>query len=521
MLVVASRDHHGSKGARQQLAQRQNHHLLLQRVRRLEAAGFQHVLHPAHEIGLIPELRIHRQRQRSRLQMQRLQQLLAGGIVLQPVPLAAVLQRILQIGQPLRQAARLLQRLPPVLDLQRLHTAGMLPLQPSLPMRPLRLLALTQPGFQRLHPAGRHRRSRHGLRQLQPFQHGITPGLWCTGTQQTHQLAGRTRGRQFPAGLVTHRQVLCLQLGADAARQGAVAVHQRDQAGAPFHCLLHAGSRPRRLVLQIARAMPLHRCHRRRLAGLLPELRQVDRASGLRLLLQPACIQRLGERIALVAPQQDQRIGRFLLQRFEQDVGAIGRTADPGQRHLRHQLLVTHRGRTQAVQQLRQQRLHPDQPLLRWLRLRLRCQLLRRLAHPPGQPGGLLMQTGRLQQLAGCQQVLRRVLAVITSSRHMRRQPRRPVERRLEARQQPCLWQLRPVRAHHRQQLRIRQQHHRACRIGPEPLQLLLQLRAQGQPSLLCDCHHPSSLPLILADPPTSIMRSPVSVTIRPSWQLP
>jgi hypothetical protein len=115
--LVATGQHQRAYIAAQQLVERQDHHLLMCRVRGLEAFRLQRLGGPYGEIGQAHAARGMRQllplRLRVFVQAQRRQHLRTGGVALEQRPAAAAAQQFAHGLQPLRQRPVALHRFAP------------------------------------------------------------------------------------------------------------------------------------------------------------------------------------------------------------------------------------------------------------------------------------------------------------------------------------------------------------------------------------------------------------------------
>ena len=330
----------------------------------------------------------------------------------------------------------------------------------------------------------RIRRCRHRLGQLQPLQHRIAVRLRRTGAQQPHHMAGRPGGRQLPAGLVPHRQALCFQQRANAARQCAVTVHQCHQPLPVLHFLLHAGGGHSSLIFQITCHMQVDRCPCGTVCphGLLPLRGQIQTPGSIRAQGLPALEQRFRQGVALKAAHQHQRLDLSIIQCRIQPIRGVVGAARPGQRHLRHQGFVAQGLGSQGAHQLREQLLPPRRTLIGRLRHRQRHQLQGGFTHPSGQPASLAPLSCTFQQALGREQALCRIRSQVIRPRQEGATPRRPVRCGLETGQQSSPRQQGPLLPRHGQKLRIRQQHHTAAGVCAAGGQLLRHLLQQALP---------------------------------------
>ena len=169
-------------------------------------------------------------------------------------------------------------------------------------------LAAAAGGFERRQGGTIVRTGPHGA-GLEPIEQGIGACVGACGHQQRHDLRGRTRGRELPAGFVKQRDLLALQQRPHAAHQHAILRDQRDGRLAALHVREHLRRGALRLVFEVV----------------------TPREGGRAVGGHP------GERIPLgrIGLDHQRRRRRGDQQRLDQRVWPAGLHCDPG-RWLRH-----------------------------------------------------------------------------------------------------------------------------------------------------------------------------------------
>ena len=487
---VAAGHHHGIEGAPEELLHRQHDDMRRGPAgRRHEAAGLEHVTHPAGELAQgeaalgepvdgaggrtvrAPGGR----RAGLRLgfgigvQPQRRHDAGAGRVGGQRVPGRRRLQQPAQVAQPVVERARLRQPGATRVDGER-QAAQRLVLVPraradgTRPAPPLAQALAAQARLQRVDLAGRQIAG-----ALEPVEHLVARGLARAGPQGAHQRRRGAGGGELPAGLVVRGHAQGLQLRGDPARQHAVGGDQRDgrvALGQPAH---HAGRRALGLVLRIGCGMQ-RGGPARRLAG-----RERDALGGL----APQLAQGERQRIGLQALQHDQQVDMRGPGAAQQHVGGIGRVGHPGQRDGIQRALGLEPFGVAFDAQCRLQLQHPGGARIGVARGGERRELVGQLDQAAGEHLLVGAEARLRQQRLRGDQVARHVEDQIVRRRREVASGAGPVARGLEARRRPGGRAARPHRAGHADELRVRHQHDAAR--GPRAMALHDRFDARHQ----------------------------------------
>ena len=247
---------------------------------------------------------------------------------------------------------------------------------------------------------------------------------------------------------------MCIQRGADLARQDAVNRRQCDRHAASFDVPQHAGCRLFGLIGRVGCTVQSHRPGR---AGDV-ELQRHALVPGQQL-------QCLRQRLRLEAFEHDQQIQRRRELLSQQSIGGIGRGSSPFDRdardcrfHCQHRAIESrchHGPRSRG----------PVATLVGWHRGCNAGELPGGLHQPAGQHVRLGREARALQQRMCREQVPPHVEADVIGGRD-ETAAASPVHRRFEARRKAGGHFLRPQLACQRHQLGIRKQHHGASRVG-------------------------------------------------------